>query len=120
MFTGKVHFPHEDMIIFKAIKHFIIYIGFMYRICQDNSNWDNHINLSECHTVEYMTLHQQATDAYGILTASATDTVEELNMTEIETIVTHLLSLTDPSEIMLPNDLDQAIATIGIVDDVLG
>ena len=67
-----------------------------------------------------MALHRQASDAFAVLTASATDTVEELNMTEIEDIVTDLLSLTDPAEITLPNDLYNAIATIGIVDNVLG
>ena len=91
----------------------------MYRICGNNSVWDTYIDLSGCHTVEYMTLHQQASDAFAILTTSGTETVEKLNITEIDTIATHLLSLTDPLEITLPNDLDSAVATVGVMDSVL-
>ena len=83
----------------------------MYRMCNADSTWDT-IDLRECHTVEYMTLYQQSNDIFDLVTARPTDTVEEFNITDFETIASDLSYLTDPTQFTLPNDLNNAIDII--------
>ena len=94
--------------------------GFAYRTCLEDATWDSNIDLSECHTIEYMLLNQQVHGVLDILTAGATDTVETFNITEIDNIVQDLSSLTGPSELILSNDFSDAIDIIDIVVDILG
>jgi len=86
--------------------------GFIYRTCFANTTWDTTIDLSECRTVEYMTLHQQTNDIFNLVTARPTDTVEKFNITDFETITSDLSHLTDPSQFTLPNDMNDAINII--------
>ena len=78
------------------------------------------VDLSQCHTIEYMLLNQQVHEAFDILNASATDTVETFNITEIDNIAQDLSHLTSPSELTLSNDFTDAIDIIDIVVDILG
>ena len=78
------------------------------------------IDLSECHTIEYMLLNQQVHEAFDILTAGGADTVETFNITEIDSIAQDLSHLTSPSELTLSNDFSDAIDIIDIVVDILG
>ena len=94
--------------------------GFAYRTCLEDATWDITINLSECHTIEYMLLNQQVNEAFNILTAGVTDTVETFNITEIDNIALDLSHLTSPSELTLSNDFNDAVDIIGTVVDVLG
>lgn len=91
--------------------------GFAYRTCSEDATWDITIDLSECHTIEYMLLNQQVNEAFDILTA---DTVETFNITEIDNIAQDLSHLTSPSEITLSNDFSDAVDIIDTVVDILG
>ena len=92
----------------------------MYRKCFKDSSWDTYIDFTECYTVEFLTLMEQANDAFGALTIKPTDTIVRFNMTEIDSIATDLSHLTGSSEIALPNDIDFAVDTIDIIFNVLG
>lgn len=92
----------------------------MYRTCSEDATWDINIDLSECHTVEYMLLNQQAHETFNVLTAGATETVETFNITEIDNIAQDLSHLTGPSQLILSNDFSDAIDIIDIVVDILG
>ena len=92
----------------------------MHRRCSKDSTWDAHIDFSECHTVEYLTLIEQANEAFTVLTTKATDTVVRFNLTEIDTIAEDLSHLTNSSELILPNDIDTVIDIIDMVFNILG
>ena len=94
--------------------------GFVYRTCLEDATWDITVDLSECHTIEYMLLNQQVHEAFDVLTAGVTDTVETFNITEIDNIAQDLSHLTSPSEITLSNDFSDAVDIIDIVADILG
>ena len=83
----------------------------MHRMCNTDSTWAT-IDLRECHTVEYMTLYEQTSDIFDLVTARPTDTVEKFNITDFETITGDLSYLTDPTQFTLPNDLSNAIDII--------
>ena len=83
----------------------------MHCMCNSDSTWAT-IDLKECHTVEYMTLYQQTSDIFYHVTARPTNTVEEFNITDFETITSDLSYLTDPTQFTLPNDLSNAIDII--------
>lgn len=89
-------------------------------MCLEDATWDANIDLSECHTVEYMLLSQQAHEAFDILTAGATETIETFNITEIDSIAQDLSHLTNPSELILSNDFTDAIDIIDIMVNILG
>ena len=91
----------------------------MYRRCSEDSTWDAYIDLSECYTVEYLTLIEQANEAFALLTTKATDTVVRFNLTEIDTIAEDLSHLTNSSESILPNDIDNVIDIIDVFFNIL-
>lgn len=93
--------------------------GFVYRKCSEDASWDANIDLSDCHTVEYMLLNQQIHEAFDILTASATETAETFNITDIDNIAQDLSQLTSPSELILSNDFSDAIDIVDVVMDIL-
>lgn len=92
----------------------------MYRKCFKDSSWDTYIDFSKCYTVEYLTLIEQANGAFDALTTKATEAIVRFNMTEIDTIATDLSHLTNPSEVMLPNDIDPAVDIIDVIFNVMG
>lgn len=70
--------------------------------------------------MEYLTLMEQANDAFGALTIKATDTIVRFNMTEIDAVATDLSHLTSSSEVTLPNDINSAVDIIDVIYDVMG
>ena len=88
-------------------------------MCFEDASWDTNIDLSECHTVEYMLLNQQIHEAFDVLTTSGAETVQMFNITEIDHIAQDLSHITSPSELILSNDFNDAIDIIDIVVDII-
>ena len=88
-------------------------------MCFEDASWDTNIDLSECHTVEYMLLNQQIHEAFDVLTTSGAETVQMFNITEIDHIVQHLSHLTSPSQLMFSNDVNDTIDIVDMVVNII-
>jgi len=97
-----------------------ILTGFVNRRCSEDATWDTEIDLSGCHTLEYMLLNQQVHETFDTLITSGSETVQMFNITDIDIIAQDLSHLTGPSELTLANDFNDAIDIIDIVNNILG
>ena len=96
--------------------------GFAYRNCLSNAEWDLSINVTQCHTVEFMLLDDRAHELQEILNANTANGTRNLtimfDVAEVQFVSEELTVLTGASMgPLLPNDLS---TTNEILDTLIG
>lgn len=86
-------------------------VGLAYRRCLPHAEWDVAINVSECHTVEFVLLDDRVNELQGILNANVDNSTRNLtvmfDITEVQVVSQELTMLTNASiGPLLPNDLN--------------
>lgn len=96
----------------------IYFSGLAYRRCLSNAEWDDAINVSQCHTVEFTLLDDRVNELQDILDANIDNGTRNLtvmfDIMEVQVVSEELTVLTDVSQgPILPNDLNTT-------NDILG
>ena len=90
------------------IFHCMSIAGLAYRRCLPNAEWDEAVNVSQCYTIEMISLNDHANELQEILNANMNNyTVDLFDIMEMQAMTDELALTTDTSlRPILPSDLE--------------
>lgn len=94
------------------------YLGFAFRLCDQNGAWRNP-NVSECQTIEQITLERRAEELNTLITNTFTDNNRDVTQSfmpeSLVNIASELKNITNMSTSILPNDVSSTANTLDII-----
>ena len=83
-------------------------VGLAYRRCLPNAEWDEAVNVSQCYTIELISLNDRMNELQEILNVNTNNyTIDLSDIMEMQAMSDELVMTTDTSpRPILPSDLD--------------
>ena len=94
-------------------------VGLAYRYCLPIGIWDMTIDVSQCHTTEFVNINNRANELQDILNNNTNNSTRDFtalfNVVEVQAVSVELAMLTKTENTIFPNDLSTTNSIVEIL-----